>query len=105
MRVSEAINLLNRGVDWPEGILTIRDTKFGRSRLVPLHPSKGKVLANYVRPRDDVFPRRSDSQLLVNERGRRLDSGTLRRTFYVLSRQIGVHTNEILSLDWQGSWV
>jgi integrase/recombinase XerD len=90
MRVSEAINLLNRDVDWSEGILTIRDAKLGKSRLVPLHPSTRKVLANYVRQRDDIFPPRPDSHLLVNQRGRRLDSGTLRRIFYALSRQIGL---------------
>jgi integrase len=90
MRVSEVINLLNRDVDWSEGILTIRDTKFGKSRLVPLHPSTRKVLADYARQRDNIFPSRPDSYFLVNQKGRRLDSGTLRRVFYALSRKTGL---------------
>jgi len=92
MRVSEAINLLNRDVDWSEDILTIRDTKFGKSRLVPLHLSTRKVLANYARQRDNIFPPQPDSHFLVNQKGRRLDSGTLRRIFYALSRKIGLRS-------------
>jgi integrase len=90
MRVSEAINLLNCDIDWSERILTIRDTKFGKSRLVPLHRSTMKVLADYVKQRDSIFPPRPDSYFLVNQRGRRLDSGRLRVIFYALSRKIGL---------------
>jgi integrase/recombinase XerD len=92
MRVSEAINLLNRDVDWSEGILSIRDTKFGKSRLVPLHLSTRKVLADYARQRDNIFPLRPDWHFLVNQKGRRLDSGTLRLIFYALSRKIGLRS-------------
>ena len=90
MRVSEAINLLNSDVDWSERVLTIRNTKFGKSRLVPLHRSTMKVLAHYVKRRDSIFPPLPDSHFLVNQRGRRLDSGTLRVIFYALSRKIGL---------------
>ena len=34
---SEALGLEDRGVDLTDGVLTIRRTKFGKSRLVPLH--------------------------------------------------------------------
>ena len=39
LRLGEAINLQPQDVDWSEGVLTIRGAKFGKSRLVPLHPS------------------------------------------------------------------
>ena len=48
MRISEALNMQIKDVDWSEGILTIHGTKFGKSRLVPLHPSTGKVLSAYA---------------------------------------------------------
>jgi integrase/recombinase XerD len=36
VRISEALNLQAKDVDWCEGVLTIHGTKFGKSRLVPL---------------------------------------------------------------------
>src|SRR5262249_1777186 len=44
LRISEALNLQIKDVDCSEGILTIHGTKFGKSRLVPLHASTQKVL-------------------------------------------------------------
>ena len=37
MRLSEAIGLQRSDVDLDEGVLTVRQSKFGKSRLVPLH--------------------------------------------------------------------
>jgi len=93
IRVSEALNLLNRDVDWVERTLTIRGTKFGKSRLVPLHRSTMKVLAEYVKQRDRIFPSRPDSSFLVNHRGRQLVRSTLSITFYALSRMIGLRSS------------
>ena len=90
MRISEALNLQVRDVDWSEGIITIHGTKFGKSRLVPLHPSTRKVLAAYAERRDRFFGRKPVSHFLVSGRGTRLDGGDVRRTFYRLSRQIGL---------------
>ncbi|MFP3681573.1 tyrosine-type recombinase/integrase, partial [Pseudomonas sp. SIMBA_041] len=46
MRLSEALNLELRDVDLAEGVLTIRGAKFGKDRLLPLHASTCKVLAD-----------------------------------------------------------
>jgi integrase len=48
MRVSKAIHLRAEDVDWTEGLLTIRDTKSGKSRCVPLHRSTLEVLRCYA---------------------------------------------------------
>jgi integrase/recombinase XerD len=90
MRISEALNLQVRDVDWSEGIITIHGTKFGKSRLIPLHPSTRKVLAAYAERRDRFFGRKPVSHFLVSGRGTRLDGGDVRRTFYRLSRQTGL---------------
>lgn len=90
MRISEALNLQVKDVDWPEGILTIHGTKFGKSRLVPLHSTTRKVLSAYAERRDCFFGRKPVSHLFVSSRGTRLDGGDVRRTFYHLSRQIGL---------------
>ncbi len=39
LRIGEAIKLDRGDVDWAQGVLLIRESKFGKSRLVPLHPS------------------------------------------------------------------
>ena len=90
MRLGEALNLRAADMDWSEGILTIRGTKFGKSRLVPLHASTCKVLAKYSKRRDRRFGRLPNAPLLVNKNGNRLDKGEVHRTFYKLSREIGL---------------
>lgn len=89
LRISEARNLQTEDVDLQEGILTIRGTKFGKSRLVPIHSSTRTVLANYASQRDRFLARRP-ATFFVSGRGTRLDGGDIRRTFYSLSRQIGL---------------
>jgi integrase/recombinase XerD len=90
MRLGEVINLQLQDVDWSEGMLTIRNTKFGKSRLIPLHPSTQKILAEYARHRDRFFAGRPVQHFFVSSRGNRLDKGDIHRTFYDLSRQIGL---------------
>jgi integrase/recombinase XerD len=90
LRLGEALNLRTEDLDWFEGVLTIRGAKFGKSRLVPLHTSTCKVLADYAKRRDRVFRGRKEGHFLVNKNGNRLDKGEVHRTFYALSRQIGL---------------
>jgi integrase/recombinase XerD len=90
MRLGEVMNLQLQDVDWSEGLLTIRNTKFGKSRLIPLHPSTQKILAEYAKHRDRFFAGRPVQHFFVSSRGNRLDKGDIHRTFYVLSRQIGL---------------
>ena len=44
LRVSEALSLLDTDVDLADGTLMVRQTKFAKSRLLPLHPSTVEVL-------------------------------------------------------------
>ncbi len=52
LRISEALNLSPKDVDLKQGILTIRQTKFNMSRLVPLQKSTVTALMHYCRYRD-----------------------------------------------------
>jgi integrase len=88
LRISEAIALNDS--DLAEGVLTIRRTKFGKSRLVPLHPSTTRALRRYLRTRDRIRPRRPSEALFVGEQGRRLSEWTVRWTFNKLSRETGL---------------
>jgi len=90
LRISEALNLQLKDVDWSEGILTIQGAKFGKSRLVPLHASTRRALLAYTKRRDRFFVQEPISHFFVSSRGQRLDGGDVRRTFYELSQQIGL---------------
>lgn len=91
LRLSEACNLTLPDVDLTAAVLTIRGTKFGKTRLVPLHPSTCRVLANYLARRQRHWAGRAvSSYVFVSSTGKRLDSADIHRTFYMLSRQTGL---------------
>jgi integrase len=91
LRISEARDLELQDVDLQAGVLTIRGAKFGKSRLIPLHASTRRVLADYLARRARHWRGRAvSSYVFVSSRGTRLDGGDIRRTFYALSRQIGL---------------
>lgn len=91
LRLGEACNLELQDVDLEAAVLTIRGAKFGKSRLVPLHPSARSVLAEYIARRERHWAARPvSSYVFVSNRGNRLDSGEIHRTFYALSRLIGL---------------
>jgi len=91
LRLGEARNLELQDVDLETAVLTVRNTKFGKTRLVPLHPSTCQVLADYLARRAHHWADRPvSSYLFVSSRGTRLDGGGIHRVFYALSRQIGL---------------
>jgi integrase len=90
LRIGEALALQRQDVDLNQGILTVRGAKFGKSRLVPLHPTTRAMLRRYVRARDaHLDPPRSD-YFFVAEQGGRLLHQYVHRVFWRLSRQIGL---------------
>jgi integrase/recombinase XerD len=91
LRLGEARNLELQDVDLKAGVLTIRGAKFGKDRLVPLHASTCRVLADYLARRQRHWAGRAvSSYLFVSSWGNRLDSAQIHRAFYAVSRQIGL---------------
>jgi integrase/recombinase XerD len=91
LRLSEALNLQLADIDLDSAVLTIRGAKLGKDRLVPLHPSTCQVLAQYLAERGQRWDDCPVSPyVFVSNRGHRLDGAEVRRTFYALSRQIGL---------------
>jgi integrase len=72
LRVSEAIHLRDADVDLTRGMLTVRQTKFAKSRQLPMHPSTVEALARYRRTRARHIPTTADTPFLIGSRGRRL---------------------------------
>jgi|SRR5262245_35516297 len=88
MRLSEAIGLQRSDVDLKEGVLTVRRTKFGKSRLLPLHPATCAALRSYAERRDRHLGSRCGPHFFVAERGGRLLKAYVHRVFWRLSREI-----------------
>ena len=90
MRLSEAIGLRRDDVDLDNGVLTVRQTKFGKSRLVPLHPTARVALRTYAERRDAHLGSRCGAYFFVAERGGRLLHQYVHRVFWRLSRETGL---------------
>lgn len=90
LRISEAVGLSRESVDLANGVLTVRRSKFGKSRLLPLHCTTLAALQLYARRRDKLHPLPRSPWFFVGQQGGRLDGWTLRATFISLSRQIGL---------------
>lgn len=72
LRIGEALRLDRDDVDLADGVLHIRQTKFGKSRQVPLHVSAVDALAAYARRRDELCARPRDPSFFVSLAGTRL---------------------------------
>ena len=90
MRSSEPLRLDRDDVDLDRGVLTVRGSKFGKSRHIPLHESTSRALAIYATQRDRLCPQPLDPAFFLSERGTRIVQNTLQQTFVQLSRQVGL---------------
>lgn len=90
MRVGEVLRLDRSDVDWREGVLRIRHTKFGKSREVPLHPSTVKALRRYARSRDRALPVPRGPSFLLSLAGTRLLYKNVHGCFLRLVHQAGL---------------
>lgn len=101
MRMRESIQLDREDVDLTNGVLTIHQTKFGKSRLVPIQPSTQRILRQYECQRNRICPNPQDPSFFVSDRGTRLTGCTVRHTFVKVSRRIGLRESELIGLTCQ----
>jgi integrase/recombinase XerD len=90
MRLGEAIRLDRDDLELPHARLIVRNSKFGKSRQLPLHPTTTRALRDYLRLRDALKPQPSTSALLIGTRGGRLDPGTVEGNFRLLRERVGL---------------
>jgi integrase/recombinase XerD len=90
LRIGEAIKLDRSDVDWAAGVLLIRESKFGKSRLVPLHPSTMTALAKHADLRDTLQPRPKEPSFFVSMTRKRLSYAVVCQTFRQLVDNAGV---------------
>jgi integrase len=90
MRVGEPLALDRADFDSINGLLTVRKSKFGKSRELPLHPSTVDALRNYLRRGDRPRSRASTPALLVSTAGARLLYTNVQCTFHRLVSRAGL---------------
>jgi integrase len=87
LRVAEVLRLDRQDVDLDQGLLTVRSSKLGKSRMVPLHPSTIEALNTYLARRDQLFP---DPSLFISTTGTRLRASNLRDAFLTVLDTAGL---------------
>jgi integrase/recombinase XerD len=90
IRIGEALALDRGDLDAAGGMLIVRDAKFGKTRLVPLHPSATAALTRYAALRDEHHPRPAAPALFLSTAGTRLLHSNVGLTFTQLTGQAGL---------------
>lgn len=95
LRIGEAVRLSLADVDLSENVLTIRETKFYKTRLVPLGTDLSRAMNEYaVSRRAREFPQNPDASFFIDRTGAPLVNATVRRAFGRLRAYAGVVRND-----------
>lgn len=89
LRLSEACHLHRRDVDLSEGLLTVHEGKFGKPRLVPLHPTAVEALARYAARRDTFQDIPRSEFFFRTDRASVLKRATVEETFSKMRDGLG----------------
>jgi integrase len=92
IRVGEAVRLDHDDVDLDRGLLTIRNTKFGKSRQLPLHPTSVEALTEYGRRRDHRRSHPKSPSFFTSAIGTRLLRDNVCTVFPRLVRATGLQS-------------
>lgn len=90
MRIGEALGLDRADVDLSAGVLTVRDSKFAKTRELPLHPSTTAALAAYARRRAGWFPAEATEAFFVSAAGTRVLYCNFHLGFKTLVQRAGI---------------
>jgi integrase/recombinase XerD len=90
LRIGEAIKLDRADIDWTQSVLLIRESKFGKSRLVPLHPTSMGALDCYARLRDELQPHPAEPAFFISLKRKRLLYPVVQETFRQLIDTTGI---------------
>ena len=90
MRAGEAIALDRDDLDWSEGLLVVRNAKFGKVREIVLHPTTVGALRDYDGYRHHLFPRPRTRAFFVSTVGTRLIYNNAHHVFHELTERAGL---------------
>lgn len=89
LRLSEALKLTLSDVDLRAAAITVRQTKFHKSRCLPIHPSTVRELQLYRQARDRCQSTEDSAPFFVSHDGRRLPTRTVENVFRCLVLGLG----------------
>lgn len=89
LRLSEALHLQVADVSLRDATLIVRQTKFNKSRRLPMHASVVRALRRYEALRDRTVARAADSPFFVSLAGLALPSSTVHSVFAGLRKRLG----------------
>ena len=96
MRVGEALRLDRSDIDWADGVLSIRMSKFGKSRQVPVLPSTLAALVSYAGVRDRLCSCPVTPSFFVSVRGTRMSYPVVQQVFRRLCDATGVGADSVI---------
>lgn len=95
LRIGEAVALTVADVDVPDAVITIRNTKFHKTRLVPLGPQLNQVIAHYATCREAAgHSTDGEASFFVLRRGAATSVPIIECAFRRLCRHVGVYRND-----------
>lgn len=90
LRIGEAIRLNRGDIDREHGLLVVRNSKFGKSREIPLHETTVQALDDYSRRGDRPRPTTGAPAVFISTTGNRLLYCDAHRTFQRLVLGVGL---------------
>jgi len=81
MRIGEVLGLDRTDIDWDGATLLVRESKFGKSRLVPVLDSTLDVLEGYTQVRDRLCVNPTTPSFFISIRGNRLCYTVVQQVF------------------------
>jgi integrase/recombinase XerD len=91
LRLREAVDLARSDVDLSGSVPTIRNTKFGKTRLVPFGPQLSQALVRYAA---QAQAPRSEATFFTTRMGTRVKPDTLQHNFRILCDRAGIHRTD-----------
>ena len=90
MRIGEVMRLDRDDLDWGEGVLIVRGSKFGRSRELVCHPTTVEALRSYQARRDELCPGPAAASFFVTAWGARLTHASVYAAFHNVVAEAGL---------------
>jgi integrase len=90
LRVGEAIRLDRADINWAGAVLAIRESKFGKTRMVPVLDSTLTMLGRYARIRGRLCPQAATASFFVSTAGTRLIYACVGQVFRRLRDRAGI---------------
>lgn len=89
LRISEALGLARDDVDLVAGVLRIREAKFNRERLVPVHPSVTVCLTTYAKLRDRKIAHPGNNRFFLRDDGQSANQSGMLYALQSLCKALG----------------